>query len=165
MCICSFTIIVSLFEDRNDQATRERLNQMTPIAERDNREWRRLPMSGRECIIIVSNEDKVSPFVDAVPKQRPTSSNADITDFQLLRSELDQVQEKLKQVESIRTVKVYSPADTEVQMNQEYFLNEIKHLMVNCKEPGGEKLLYVLLASCNQRCCIGCISIDSKVTI
>ena len=63
--------------------------------------WRELPCSDRECIIIISIGDYLTPSsVDVVPKLRDTST----TESGLLKRELEAVQKKMRQDSGIKIV-------------------------------------------------------------
>ena len=95
--------------------------------------WRWLPTLERECIIIGSIGDCLTPSVDAVPKLRDTST----TESELLKRELEAVQKKMKQDSEIKIVDVYSDIPG-AQKSKEYYLKRIELLMIGCELPGGE---------------------------
>ena len=122
-----------IFEETKDVIA----GQKTPTDE-DNKvknEWRYLPAQSKECMIIVSGGECQGPSV--VPKQRDNTQTG--SDLQLLRRELDVLQEKIRQDDSYHIVQtcVDYPG---VEMSRDYYLEKIKQLMTGCKQPGGESI-------------------------
>ena len=113
--------------------------QKTPTDE-DNKvkthdEWRRLPRQPMECMLIASGGECQGPSV--VPKQRDNTLTGN--DLQLLRRELDVVQEKMRQDDRYRIVQTCADYPG-VEMSRDYYLEKIKQLMTGCKQPGGESV-------------------------
>ena len=108
---------------------------------KDDLEWRkRLPshMEGREYMIICSGGDCLAPSVDVVPKLRDNSMVD--SELQLLRKELDVVQDKMRGGENSHLIQV-SPDFPGAQKSKDYYLEKMKQLMIECKQPGGEYTL------------------------
>ena len=112
----------------------ESSKSLTEDKEKDTFEWRRLPsvMQPKECMIIASGGECQGPSV--VPKQRDNTQTG--SDLQLLRRELDVVQEKMRQDDRHRIVQMCVDYPG-VEMSRDYYLEKIKQLMTGCKQPGG----------------------------
>ena len=112
----------------------ERSKSQTEDKEKDMSEWRRLPsvMLPRECVIIASGGECQGPSV--MPKKRDNTQTG--SDLQLLRRELDVVQEKMRQDDRYRIVQVCADYPG-VEMSRDYYLEKIKQLMTGCRQPGG----------------------------
>ena len=102
----------------------------------DDYEWRRLPshMQAKECMIICSGGDCLAPSVDVVPKLRDNSMVD--SELQLLRKELDVVQDKMREDVSCHLIQV-CPDFPGAQKSKDYYLERMKQLMIECKQPGG----------------------------
>ena len=99
-------------------------------------EWRMLPrqLDKRECMVICSGGDCFAPSVDVAPKLQDTSMVD--TGLQLLRKELDVVQEKMREGVDYYLVHVCQDFPG-AQMTKYYYLEKIKQLMTKCEQPGG----------------------------
>ena len=101
-------------------------------------EWRmKLPshFQGRECMVLCSGGDSFAPFVDVVPKLRDRFMVD--SELQLLRKELDVVQQRIKHSELLHLVHV-CPDFPGAQLSKSYYLEMMKQLMTECKQPGGK---------------------------
>ena len=103
---------------------------------KDDDEWRRLPshMQAKECMIICSGGDCLAPSVDVVPKLRDNSMVD--SELQLLRRELDVVQDKMREDVRYHLIQV-CPDFPGAQKSKDYYLERMKQLMIECKQPGG----------------------------
>ena len=120
-----------IFEETKDVT----VGQKTPT-DQDNKvknEWRHLPTQPKECMIIASGGECQGPSV--VPKQRDNTQTG--SDLQLLRRELDVVQEKIRQDDHYHIVQVCVDYPG-VEMSRDYYLEKIKQLMTGCKQPAGK---------------------------
>ena len=113
------------------------IGQKTPSDEnndiRAKNEWRKLPVAPKECIIIASGGECQGPSV--VPKRRDNTQTGN--DLQLLRRELDAIQEKMRQDDRYRIVQVCVDYPG-IEMSRDYYLEKIKQVMTDCKQSGGE---------------------------
>ena len=113
------------------------IGQKTPSDENNDikakNEWRNLPVEPKECMIIASGGECQGPSV--VPKQRDNTQTA--SDLQLLRRELDVIQEKMRQDDSYHIVQVCVDYPG-IEMSRDYYLEKIKQVMTDCKQSVGE---------------------------
>ena len=115
------------------------IDQKTPSDENNDikikarNEWRSLPVEPKECMIIASGGECQGPSV--VPKQRDNTQTA--SDLQLLRRELDAIQEKMRQDDRYHIVQVCVDYPG-IEMSRDYYLEKIKQLMTGCKQSAGE---------------------------
>ena len=102
----------------------------------DDYEWRGLPshMQARECMIICSGGDCLAQSVDVIPKLRDNSMVD--SELQLLRKELDVVQDKMREDVRYHLIQV-CPDFPGAQKSKDYYLERMKQLMTKCKQPGG----------------------------
>ena len=105
---------------------------------KDDYEWRELPshMKAKECMIICSGGDCFAPSVDiGVPKLCDNSMADD--ELQLLRKELDVVQDKMREDANYHLIQVCLDFPG-AQKSKDYYLERMKQLMTGCKQPGGK---------------------------
>ena len=96
--------------------------------------WKLRHMQAKDCMIICSGGDCLTPSVDVVPKLRDTSMVD--SELRLLRMELDVMQDKMREDKSYHVVHV-CPDFPGAQESKDYYLERMKQLMTECKQPGG----------------------------